>query len=167
MYVVRSKDHAYKGEQNLFTALTSPPSPRSIIRDYLQRGKSAPSARDPVGRSMASQFFRRALIDGSTLALDGRPYNIAEALAAMCPMCFTHDMSRVRPFNLGWCKPSKVVSTHLFSAICRLMWLKLRWTYDLGCGQTSTEFQPNRSTYGRKGVFDATYEGKILRPKFK
>ena len=152
----------------IFSLHWLPLHPLAPSFEIICNGGKVPRQRgDPVGRSMASQFFRRALIDGSTLALDGRPYNIAEALAAMCPMCFTHDMSRVRPFNLGWCKPSKVVSTHLFSAICRLMWLKLRWTYDLGCGQTSTEFQPNRSTYGRKGVFDATYEGKILRPKFK
>ena len=45
-------------------------------------------------------------------------------------------MSRPGPFNWGWSElPSKLRWTHVFSAICGWICLKLLWNFDLGNGQ--------------------------------
>ena len=46
----------------------------------------------------------------------------------------------------------------LFSAIFGWIWLRLRWTFDLGNGHKSTKFQPNLLT---------TFEGNSRQPKPK
>ena len=104
--------------------------------------------RDPVGRSMASQFFRRALIDGSTL--DGRPYNIAEALAAMCPFACALHMTRGGLLNLDFCiLPSKVASDTPFLGN---LWTNVAETL-VDLWPRICQFQPILSTNGWEKVF--------------
>ena len=78
-------------------------------------------------------------------------------------------MSRVCPFNLGWCFfPSKVASDTPFLSPLWTNLAKIWYTFDLTLDQKSTNiFEKSVHRQLRKGVSHATFEGKTRQPKLQ